>query len=790
MRHRIPMKFRPIALLGAGALIAVAGLVFVIHDLRLDNAGGPAQLSRAAIRGSDAADSDAPLTLIAVRDAARDAREALEDAVNPAFRRTDAISHEADIASAVARRDSVILERIANEEIRRSRDVDAVAFVDADGRLLAVNTVDVDGKAFPATRLERLLAQDISQRPVVSECLHSGDSMPVLEFQTNCEFTRILWDSVGLSVACSAPIIDPVTQRRIGAVTTRLRFERIEAAVDRSETPGIDLMVVGDDGRVFDENVQRGEHGPGLPQSTLAGLVGSLDSAGTNHASVAAAGHIACAYPVPGLRAIRGGGVSIVGIAEPALIAAETGQGRLLASVTVITILALGALCAALLVQSRQQRAARYALVTARNEADAASRSKTEFLANMSHEIRTPMTAILGYVDLLADHGDSAPNAPSREEAVETIRRNARHLLSLINDVLDLSKVEAGQMHMDRQRVRTLDLVQDALRLMDDRARQKGLALRLILDGDVPDTISTDPTRLRQVLINLLDNAVKFTDQGAVTLTLRRPDLQSGMVAFEVADTGIGMTPEQLSRLYQPFMQADMSTTRRYGGTGLGLAITRRCVDILGGTIAVRSAPGSGTSFTFTIDAGDLQGVQPARLRSGESAAGEGGPLRLPSAVRQPLSGVRVLLAEDGLDNQRLIRFHLERAGARVDVVDNGAKAVERVQDSSRLERHDVVLMDMQMPVMDGYEAVRRLVAAGERVPIIALTAHAMPGDREKCVEAGCHDYLCKPVDARALIAAIRHAIAPGATECTVMRRPETFTGEFPGGPAPRAAAG
>ena len=790
MRHGISMKFRPIALLSAGALIAVAGLVFVIHDLRLDNAGGPAQLGHAAIRGSDAADSDAPLTLIAVRDAARDAREALEDAVNPAFRRTDAISHEADIASAVARRDSVILERIANEEIRRSRDVDAVAFVDADGRLLAVNTVDVDGKAFPATRLERLLSQDISQRPVVSECLHSGDSMPVLEFQTNCEFTRILWDSVGLSVACSAPVIDPVTQRRIGAVTTRLRFERIEAAVDRSETPGIDLMVVGDDGRVFDEDIQRGEHGPGLPQSTLAGLVGSLGSAGTNHASVAAAGHIACAYPVPGLRAIRGGGVSIVGIAEPALIAAETGQGRLLASVTVITILALGALCAALLVQSRQQRAARYALVTARNEADAASRSKTEFLANMSHEIRTPMTAILGYVDLLADHGDSAPNAPSREEAVETIRRNARHLLSLINDVLDLSKVEAGQMHMDRQRVRTLDLVQDALRLMDDRARQKGLALRLILDGDVPDTISTDPTRLRQVLINLLGNAVKFTDQGAVTLTLRRPDLQSGMVAFEVADTGIGMTPEQLSRLYQPFMQADMSTTRRYGGTGLGLAITRRCVDILGGTIAVRSAPGSGTSFTFTIDAGDLQGVQPARLRSGESAAGEGGPLRLPSAVRQPLSGVRVLLAEDGLDNQRLIRFHLERAGARVDVVDNGAKAVERVQDSSRLERHDVVLMDMQMPVMDGYEAVRRLVAAGERVPIIALTAHAMPGDREKCVEAGCHDYLCKPVDARALIAAIRHAIAPGATECTVMRRPETFTGEFPGGPAPRAAAG
>jgi len=273
---------------------------------------------------------------------------------------------------------------------------------------------------------------------------------------------------------------------------------------------------------------------------------------------------------------------------------------------------------------------------------------------------------------------------------------------------------------------------------------------------------------------------------------MRRLDDAQDKLVFEIADTGIGMTPEQLSRLYQPFVQADSSTTRRYGGTGLGLAITRRCIDIMGGTISARSAPGSGTTFSFSIDTGDLAGVPAARLRATESKEGSG-VLRLPSAVRQPLSGVRVLLAEDGIDNQRLIRFHLERAGAHVDIVDNGAKAVECVQDSTRLNRHDVILMDMQMPVMDGYEAVRRLTTAGEHTPIIALTAHAMPGDREKCLESGCHDYLCKPVDSRALLAAIRHAIAPGATECTVLRRPdgaESDSTRFPDQSAPQAAAG
>ena len=765
---------RSMLLGGAVVALAVGFGTFALLDLRLGSSqGADASAERQVV------EHDAPETLLALRDAARDARDEVEIAVAPALDGTAELAASPRVAEAIARGDAAALRTIANDRVITESAVDAIAFVDAEGRLVAVSTVDREGMPFPEERVAQLMSRDISGRPVVRECLRSASTRPVLEFQTNCDFTRILWDSAGLSVACSAPVQDRESGRTIGAVTTRIRFDRIQRVLDARERPGLELVVIGRDGQVFDERASRGESSPSAARATLAGLAASLDGTGASSATVSTEGGLACAYPANHLRAVDEGQAFVAGIADPRLVAAEVSRGRMMGALTAVTIVALGALSFGLLVQSRSQRRAQLALVSARNDADSANRSKTEFLANMSHEIRTPMTAILGYVDLLADHGDASPDAPSRDEAVETIRRNARHLLSLINDILDLSKIEAGQMNLDRQRVRTLDLVQDALRLMDDRARQKGIALRLALDGEVPDTIVTDPTRLRQVLINLLGNAVKFTEQGSVTLTLRRDAAHPSRLEFEVADTGIGMTPEQLSRLYQPFVQADSSTTRRYGGSGLGLAITRRCTDMLGGGISVRSALGSGTTFTFSVDAGDLAGVQPARLRAPGEQPGAG--LQLPTAVRQPLSGVRVLLAEDGIDNQRLIRFHLERAGAKVDVVDNGAKAIERVQDSSRLDRHDVILMDMQMPVMDGYEAVRRLVAAGVRVPTIALTAHAMPGDREKCIEAGCTEYLCKPVDPRALIAAIRHAIAPGATIVTEVRGRDDL---------PRAAAG
>ncbi len=773
-----------------------------IHRAGLAGAALAAMLAATA-RADDRAlsEADAPRAAHRMRDGAVAARDAVDAIVRPAADRTAMIADTPGVAMALERGDAPMLRRIANEELRRAGGaIDVIAMLDCDGRMLATSTVDATGAALPPERIDRLMSVDISGRGVVRGCIAARHAEPVVEFQADCEFTRILWDSAGLSVAFSAPVRDRESGKRLGTVTARTRFDRIERALASQDTTGLEVMLVAQDGRVLDESMQRGTRRAPLGNAELVALVAPLAS-GVSHATVGIDGALACAYPLQGLRTVDGGSAHVVAVASRDLIAAESSDARLATTAAVGAFVALSGLSGALLVQSRRQRRSRAALVAARNDADAASRSKTEFLANMSHEIRTPMTAILGYVDLLADHGDSAPGAPSREEAVETIRRNARHLLAIINDILDLSKIEAGQMKVDRQRVRTVDLVQDVMRLMDDRARQKGIALKLAFEGEVPDVITTDPTRVRQVLINLVGNAVKFTEQGSVTLTVRRDPGERRTVEFQVADSGIGMTPEQLARLYHPFVQADSSTTRRFGGTGLGLAISRRCVDMLGGAISVRSAPGTGTTFTVRLDAGDLTGAQPASLRQahttepGTDAAGSGGAgaLRLPAAVRQPLTGVRVLLAEDGIDNQRLIRFHLERAGARIDIVDNGAKALERIAEGSRLDRYDVILMDMQMPVMDGYEAVRRLVAAGERTPVIALTAHGMVGDREKCLDAGCTEYLCKPVDARGLVSAIRHAIAPGATEVTSVRHYDAdgpAAGKPPSGPLPDALDG
>jgi signal transduction histidine kinase/ActR/RegA family two-component response regulator len=750
-------RVRTIAVAALVVTVACAGAAFVVHDLRIaagTNAHAPAPPPDAA-----AADDTTGAARV-LRAVAESARDRVAQAVQPAIERTAIVAADAAVVDALRSRDAAALTRIANQEIRRSTEVDVIAIVDDAGRVVAMNTADRHGTPFDPARVAALVGHDLSDRPVVRDCVRGDGSRTVLEFQTDCEFTRALWDSAGLSVACSAPVVDPSTGRRLGAVSSRMRFERIAGLLDAGSVPGAAVLVVGEDGRVFDEGVQRGERAAPVRRESLAALVTPLRTGDANSAFVSVGDRVAAAYPLRGLQTVQGGSIGLVALAPRAFVVAEERKATLLAAAVVATIVALAGLSAVLWMQARQQRLARLALLGARNEADAANRSKSEFLANMSHEIRTPMTAILGYVDLLADHDDGAPNAPSRDESVDAIRRNARHLLAVINDILDLSKIEAGQMKVDRQRIRTLDVVHDALRMMDDRARQKGLALRLVLDGDVPERITTDPTRLRQVLINLLGNAVKFTEEGSVTLTVRRRPEAGSELGFEIADTGIGMSPEQLSRLYQPFVQADSSTTRRFGGTGLGLAITRRCVDMLGGRIDVRSAQGSGTTFTFTIDAGDVSGVAGARL----GAPATDGANALPGAARQPLAGVRVLLAEDGVDNQRLIRFHLERAGASVTVVENGAEAVEAMSRASRVDAFDAVLMDMQMPVMDGYEAVRRLVAAGERTPIIALTAHAMPGDREKCLEAGCTDYLCKPVDARALVAALRHVIMPGHT--------------------------
>ena len=383
--------------------------------------------------------------------------------------------------------------------------------------------------------------------------------------------------------------------------------------------------------------------------------------------------------------------------------------------------------------------------------AEAANRAKSEFLANMSHEIRTPMTAILGFAELLRSEGDSSKAPQERIEAIDTIIRNGNHLLAIINGILDLSRIEAGKMETERTECSPWQIVEEVVASMKTRAESKGLRLKTSFQSPLPQVIQTDPVRLRQILVNLVGNAIKFTEHGTVRIDMRcNRDPETGpRVHFAVTDTGIGMAPEQTGKLYQPFSQADTSAARRFGGSGLGLTISKRLAEMLNGDIEVESRPGKGSTFTLTIDPGSLEGV-PMLDAPPNASTGREKPAATGSTEK--LYG-RVLLAEDGPDNQRLIRFLLTKAGLEVDLAENGHIACDKALASESEGRpYDLILMDMQMPEMDGYTATRQLREHGWRRPIVALTAHAMEGDRERCLEAGCDDYASKPIDRTTLL--------------------------------------
>ncbi len=416
------------------------------------------------------------------------------------------------------------------------------------------------------------------------------------------------------------------------------------------------------------------------------------------------------------------------------------------------------------------------ALESALRAAQAADVAKSEFLANMSHEIRTPMTAILGFADLLLEPANVAQASPEQAEAAKTIKSNGEYLLGIINDILDLSKIEAGKMTTERVECSPCQVVADVASLMRVRASAKGLPLRIEYEGPIPERIRTDPTRLRQILVNVVANAIKFTETGCVRLICRLADQvprstrdQAGSaIEFDVVDTGIGISPDQAPKLFRPFTQADNSTTRRFGGTGLGLTISKRLAQMLDGDVMlVEAKPGAGTRFRISVATGPLAGVPmianpiAATTLVHDKAGNPSGHAEL------TLRGCRILLAEDGPDNRRLILHLLSQVGAVVTMVEDGQLAVDAALAAhERGTPFDLILMDMQMPVLDGYDATRLLRGQGYKHPIVALTAHAMQGDRARCVAAGCDDYSTKPIDRKQLINTILRQIVKSAALC------------------------
>jgi signal transduction histidine kinase len=390
------------------------------------------------------------------------------------------------------------------------------------------------------------------------------------------------------------------------------------------------------------------------------------------------------------------------------------------------------------------------ALQTAKASAEAAARVKSEFLANMSHEIRTPMISILGYADLLRD---TSITTSGRADCVELIRGQGQNLLTMLSDILDIAQIETGRMEIQSERCAPTTVLDDVCAMMRPRASEKHLALEVQYASPMPQTIQTDARRMRQILVNLVGNAIKFTNTGSVKIVSRldTSDVRRGpRLELSVIDTGIGISAEQRSQLFEAFVQADSSLTREHGGAGLGLALSKRLALMLGGDIHVESTLGEGSKFTLQICTGDLAGVT---MTEGPAAPLPSAPARSNgSPGAQHLQG-RVLLVEDVPATQRLFDYYLRGAGAETTLADNGQVACDYVEQAEREGRpFDLILMDMQMPVLDGYEATGRLRAQGFRGRIVAITAHAMKGDREKCLAAGCDDFLAKPIDRATLL--------------------------------------
>ncbi len=686
---------------------------------------------------------------------ANEIRTNLVRCVSPARERTRITASDPDVIDAVSSRDVDRLYEVCNQAIVSATEIDTIALYDADGEILAINTIYADGTPVPTSRLNRVLASDFSKRDIIQSCLRDASRTESIEFQLTCDITPAFFDSSGLSVAISIPII--IDGVRVGLVSSRMRFSRLTRLLEASIGVVGGRWFVGDDGRFFDESINASLVGAPLDEQALIPALqglrqGTTDTILVERQTEGGESEWLALARVDEFEVLEGGGVNVLVTPEASwladLVASNKRSDLMKSALGTLVLLALGSTLCALGRFSKNRKVLQAAL----EEANVASRHKSEFLANVSHEIRTPMTSILGYADLIFT-GDRQDHEIT--DAVQTIRRNGDHLLALINDLLDLSKLEAGHLDVESVNVKPLDIVCGVVELLSATAAENNVTLRVEATTPIPNLIQSDPTRLRQIMFNIVGNGIKFTHDGAIDIRLTA-FLDQQRIEILVSDTGIGIPAEHASQVFEPFRQADSTVTRKYGGTGLGLPVSKKLARRLGGDVVLRPQSSGGCCFEITIATGDISDgdLRPAGLVEWTTLVGSvsAQPTKSGKPSKTALAGIQVLLAEDGPDNRRLVTHFVEGAGATMTLVENGQEAVDLLDTAAEF---DVVLMDMQMPILDGYSATSELRSRGYTGPIIALTANAMTADRQRALDAGCNNFISKPIDRQELIEAI-----------------------------------
>ncbi len=679
-----------------------------------------------------------------VRSVSQITRERLEDSLNRVAARAEWIAALPEIRDSAQDSRRNAADRAATQAILGEPDLDLITVHSANGELRGFNQTDRRG--LPALRgVREAIATGFPagfwHSPRWLDSVSNSD--PGFELLLKWPIGRDSRSASGPALCCIVPIRDEASGQPIGALGAWVFFSRVEDLLPRPDR-NVHFALVAAGGQLISDAPIQGSLAFPFTPPVVRDMVGLLNQANTDRGTLEWASYTGRLERVaPDL--LDSQPVYVLSYANSDWLRFRDRQ--------IWTIAILGALALSLLGLiglsldwSRRQHDIAVELRQAKLQAEQAAAVKGQFLCHMSHEVRTPIGAVLGYLDLLEVLVKPSSLAAKVLPILSRAKRNARQMLGLCEELLEMAGSEPLDSSQKMELVSPLTLARECVQELEPAARRKGLAISVLESGEPVGSISTDPARLMLVLRCIIGNAIKFTSVGSVQITLSRANDQ--LVEISISDTGPGLSPDALTHLYQPFWQGDSSMHRSHEGLGLGLARSKHHVDVMGGSLRVESQPGIGTAVTICLKAESAQTSAPAPVNHAAAV-----PKPAEPATAQQLNGLRILVVDDHDDNQDLMRFYLESAGATVDIASGGQAALDML--ASTKSRPDMVFMDMQMPGVDGYSATEQLRRRGDRIPVVALTAHATAEDRERCLNCGCTAYLSKPATPATILAAV-----------------------------------